>query len=663
MKKLLVGIILFLTTFSTACAVTSATTTTSTTDTTTSSETTQTTTQTTTSNTTTTNTTTTSFLTDTAPVNYEGSYCDELVVDYDYIDNLLASLTLEEKVGQMMQAEKNGVSNNDVTNYNLGSILSGGGSAPSTNDAYNWYLMYKGFQDAARNSSSEIPIIYGLDAVHGNNNVYRATMFPHNIGLGAANDPDLMERIGLITAREIRVTGMNYTFAPMIGVVQDISWGRTYESLSESADLVAGLTGAYIDGLQNYCIGASAKHFVADGGTDGGHDQGNAIMTEEEVRAIHLVPYYDAIEAGVYTIMISYSSINGEKMHASEYWIQDVLKDEMGFDGFVISDYEAIHQLPGDYYAQLVSSINAGVDMLMEPWSWKDAITNIIAAVGAGDISMNRIDDAVRRILIIKYKMGLFSEDFYDESTQTYYRLSYSEGFSTDENKAVAREAVRESLVLLKNENNALPLSKDQDVAVIGEGAVNIGIQCGGWTIGWQGDDNRSLTPGTTILAGMREAVSGTNGTVVQDIYEADTVVVVLSENPYAEYYGDNDTLTLTGPTATSTNADVLEQVLYAKSEGKKVVALILAGRPLILGQYEQFFDAIVMAWLPGTEAGHGIADVLYGDYDFTGKLPVTWPKNSTGIGMNINSVNYNPDVVLYPFGTGLSYKEENPWT
>ncbi len=656
MKKLLVGIILLLTTFSMACSLTTTTTTSTDTSVTTS--------QTTTSTTTTsTSSTTTTFLTDTSTVNYEGSYCDDLVVDYDYIDNLLNSLTLAEKVGQMMQAEKNGVSDSDIRDYNLGSILSGGGSAPSTNDAYNWYLMYKGFQDAARTSSSGIPIIYGLDAVHGDNNVYHATIFPHNIGLGAANDPELMTRIGLVTAREIRVTGMNYTFAPMIGVVQDISWGRTYESMSESADLVAGLAGPYIEGLQSYCIGASAKHFVADGGTDGGHDQGNATLTEEEVRAIHLKPYYDAIEAGVYTIMISYSSINGEKMHASEYWIQEVLKDEMGFDGFVISDYEAIHQLPGDYYDQLVASINAGVDMLMEPWSWKDAITNIIAAVQAGDISINRINDAVRRILIIKYKMGLFSDEFYDESTQTYYRLSYDDAFNTDENKAVAREAVRESLVLLKNDNQALPLSKDENVAVIGEGASNIGILCGGWTISWQGDANRSLTPGTTILAGMREAVSNTTGTIVQDISQADTVVVVLSENPYAEYNGDNDYPTLTGATATSTNSDVLDQVLLAKSAGKKVVALIVAGRPMILGSYLPLFDAIVMAWLPGTEAGHGIADVLYGDYDFTGKLPVTWPLTVAGIGMTINSEVYNPVVILYPFGTGHSYKEETPWT
>lgn len=662
MKKLLLLTLLFITTFVVGCSVTSTTqsiTTTSTSETSSTTTSTSTTGTTQTTSQTSTQTTTTSFLTDTAPVNYEGSYCDDLEVDNDFIDTLLAGLTLEEKVGQMMQAEKNGASANDVRIYNLGSILSGGGSSPSTNDAYHWYLMYKGYQDGARASSSTIPIIYGLDAVHGDNNVYHATIFPHNIGLGAANDPDLMTRIGLITAREIRVTGMNYTFAPMIGVVQDISWGRTYESLSESADLVSALTGPYIEGLQNYCIGASAKHFLADGGTDGGHDQGNAILTEEEVRAIHLLPYYDAIETGVYTIMISYSSINGEKMHASEYWIQEVLKDEMGFEGFVISDYEAIRQLPGSYYDQLVASINAGIDMLMEPWNWKEAIGLIINAVNDGDITVARLNDAVRRILVIKYRMGLFSEEFYDEQTSTYYRLPYDDGFYTEENRNVAREAVRKSLVLLKNENNALPLSKDQDVAVLGEGADNIGLQCGGWTIGWQGDDNAHLTVGTTILDGMREAVSSTSGNVYESRSQADTVVVVLSEKPYAEYYGDNDFPTLTGATAHSGNSALLEQVLYAKSEGKTVIGIIVAGRPLLLESYLPFFDALVMAFLPGSEAGHGIADVLYGDYDFSGKLPVTWPKNVSGIGMTINREDYNPDVVMFEFGYGLSYKEE----
>jgi len=649
MKKLLIFTTLLLFAFTIGCTV-STTTTTATSDTTT------------TTTTTTTSepaTTTTTFNTATSTVNYEGSYCDELVVDYDFIDNLLASLSLEEKVGQMLEAEKNGASTADVTNYNLGSILSGGGSSPSTNDAYHWYLMYKGFQNAARSSSSGIPIIYGLDAVHGDNNVYNATIFPHNIGLGAANDPELMNKIGIVTAREVRVTGMNYTFAPAVSVVQDISWGRTYESFSESTEVVQNLAGSYIQGLQSYCVGATAKHFVADGGTLGGSDQGNAVLTEEQVREIHLAPYYDAIEAGVYTIMVSYSSIDGEKMHQSAYWIQDVLKDEMGFEGFVISDYNAIHQLPGAYYDQLVASINAGIDMLMEPFDWKSAIENIILAVNNGDISMNRINDAVRRILVIKYKMGLFSDDFYNESTGDYYRLTYDGNFYSTENRAVAEEAVRKSLVLLKNENNALPLSKDENVALIGEAADNIGLQCGGWTIGWQGSDDSRLTKGVTLLQGMKAKVGSTAGNVYEDIAQADKVVVVLSEKPYAEYSGDNDYPTLTGSTAHSGNADLLDQVLIAKSLGKTVIGVLYAGRPILLENYLSYFDAFVMAFLPGSEAGSGIADVLYGEYDFTGKLPVTWPLSTAGIGMNINRTDYNSSVVLFPFGYGLSYKEE----
>jgi beta-glucosidase len=452
---------------------------------------------------------------------------------------------------------------------------------------------------------------------------------------------------------------MNYTFAPAVSVVQDISWGRTYESFGESADLVSSLTGPYIEGLQSYCIGASAKHFLADGGTDGGQDQGNATLTEEEVRAIFLKPYYDAIESDVYTIMVSYSSINNQKMHGSEYWIQEVLKDEMGFEGFVISDYEAIHQLSGSYYDQLVQSINAGIDMLMEPFSWKSAIENILLAVQNGDISVARIDDAVRRILVIKYKMGLFSDDFYNDETGEYYRLTYDDNFYTAENRAVAREAVRKSLVLLKNDNFVLPLSKNEDVAVIGNGASSIGIQCGGWTISWQGSDTNHLTSGTTIIDGMRKAVKQSSGTVYDDISKADKVVVVLSETPYAEGQGDNDYPSLTGSTADSGNSALLDEILLAKSLGKTVIGLIVAGRPLILGNYLNYFDALVMAFLPGSEAGLGIADVLYGDYDFQGKLPVTWPLNAEGIGMNINTIPYNPDVVLYSFGYGLTYKEK----
>jgi beta-glucosidase len=608
---------------------------------------------------TTTTTTQKTFNTATAQVTYDGAYCDDLELDEVFVEDLLDSLTLAEKIGQMMQAERNGASLNDVRNYNLGSILSGGGSSPSTNLAYNWYLMVKDFLNASMQSSSGIPLMYGVDAVHGHNNVFGATIFPHNIGLGAANDPDLMYKIGLVTAREVRVTGIQYTFAPAVSLVQNIAWGRTYESMSESADIVSELVSPYIEGLQSYCVAGSAKHFVADGGTTNGSDQGNANLTEAQIRALHLKPYYDAIESGVHTIMISYSSIQGQKMHQSEYWINDVLKTEMGFEGFVISDYNAIQQLQGTYYDKLVTAINAGIDMLMEPFDWKDAITQITTAVQNGDIPMARIDDAVRRILSVKYQIGLFHEDFKNETTGEYYRLTYDDYFYTAENRAVAREAVRKSLVLLKNEGNALPLDKAGTYAVLGEGAKNIGLQSGGWTIGWQGEDKRSLTSGVTIFNGLRNAAASKGGSVIDSVTDADTVIIVFSEKPYAEYYGDNSNPTLTGSTAHAGNVALLDQALEARVAGKKVIGLLLSGRPILLGNYLDYFDAFIACWLPGSEAGNGIADVMFGDYNFTGKLPVTWPKTALGIGMNSNSTVYNPAVVLFPFGFGLSYEEE----
>lgn len=606
-----------------------------------------------------TTTTQKTFRTDTSVVNYEGSYCDDLEVNTEFIETLLSSLSIDELVGQMVQAERNGLSASDAASYNLGSILSGGGSAPASNAPYDWYLMVKNYQDAMMTSSSGIPVIYGVDAVHGHNNVLNATIFPHNIGLGAANDPELMTKIGLITAREIRVTGISYSFAPTVAVVQNIGWGRTYESYSENTDIVSSLSGSYIDGLQSYCVGGSAKHFIGDGATDNGDDQGNALITEEEIRAKYLPPYIEAINSGVHTIMISYSSIFGTKMHSNHYWITDVLKDELEFDGFIISDYDAVKQLPGDYYTQIVTAVNAGIDMLMEPYTWRDTIANLKLAINNGDISLDRVKDAVRRILTIKYKMGLFSDDFYNEETGQYYRVSYEDGFATSENKAVAREAVRKSLVLLKNENNALPLQKNQSIAVYGNGANNIGLQTGGWTISWQGDDDQRLTRGTTIIGGIRQVANVFGGTVSTDPDDANTVIIVLSERPYAEYNGDNLNPTLTGSTADSGNQDAINQAMIAKSLGKTVIGLLLSGRPMLINQALPYFDAFVACWLPGSEAGLGIADVLYGDYNFTGKLPVTWPKYASALGLNSNSLNVDTNLFQFPFGYGLTYKED----
>jgi beta-glucosidase len=568
------------------------------------------------------------------------------------VEELLTNMTLLEKVGQMVQAERGSISPSEVTQYAVGSILSGGGSHPSSydNTVDDWYDMYENYQDAALLSSSGIPIIYGIDAVHGNNNVYGATIFPHNIGLGAANDPDLMYRIGEATAAEIKVTGITWTFAPALSVVQDIRWGRTYEGFSENPLIHSNLTYQTIMGLQSFGVSATAKHFVADGGTAGGTDQGTVYQDEQTVRDIHLVPYYDAIEAGVDTIMISYSSIYGNKMHGSEYWITDILKEEMGFDGFIISDWNAIHQLPGDFKTQVVSSVNAGVDMLMEPYDWKNTISALEEAVNEELITMNRINDAVRRILTVKYNRGLLDDP--------YERLNEDDYFYTVEHQDLAREAVRKSLVLLKNENDVLPLNSSENIYLVGPGADSVGFMSGGWTTYWQGNNSSDIGVGTSIYDAFRKELSLNGASLVSDMNNADIVVVVLTETPYAESGGDNGVLDLVGGNAHPDNADALATAEYAHSQGKTVIGILISGRPLILGDYIDYFDSFIAAWLPGSEGGNGISDVVFGDYDFTGKLSFTWPIDSSQFGYNSNDENYDESSVMYPYGYGLTYND-----
>jgi beta-glucosidase len=568
------------------------------------------------------------------------------------VEELLSEMTLLEKVGQMVQAERGSISPAQVTQYAIGSILSGGGSHPSSydNTVDEWYEMYEDYQDAALLSSSGIPIIYGIDAVHGNNNVYGATIFPHNIGLGAANDPDLMFRIGVATAAEIKVTGITWTFAPALSVVQDIRWGRTYEGFSENPLIHSNLTYETIMGLQSFGVSATAKHFVADGGTAGGTDQGTVFQDEQTIRDIHLVPYYDAIEAGVDTIMISYSSIYGNKMHGSEYWITDILKDEMGFEGFIISDWNAIHQLPGDFKSQVVASVNAGVDMLMEPYDWKNTISALEDAVNEDLISMNRINDAVRRILTVKYNRGLIEDP--------YERLNEEDYFYTVEHQDLAREAVRKSLVLLKNDNDALPLNSTENIYLVGPGADNVGFMSGGWTTYWQGNLSSDIGVGTSIYDAFRNELNSNGASLVTDMDSADIVVVVLTETPYAESGGDNGVLDLIGGNAHPDNADALATAEYAFNQGKTVIGILISGRPLLLGDDIDYFDAFIAAWLPGSEGGNGISDVIFGDYDFTGKLSFTWPIDSSQFGYNSNDENYDESSVMYPFGYGLTYND-----
>jgi beta-glucosidase len=576
-----------------------------------------------------------------------------------YVDHLMASMTIEEKIGQMIQGERASVSPSDIQEYNLGSVLNGGGSIPG-DTVDSWFRMYVLYQLGAKESSSGIPIIFGTDSVHGNNNLLNATLFPHNIGLGAANDPELMRRIGEVVAIETRLTGISWTFAPAVSIAQDARWGRTYESMGENTVLVSGLVASFIEGLQDAGVSGTAKHFIADGGTLGGIDQGNAQLTDQQIRDIHLPPYQEAIDAGVDTIMISYSSVRGTKMHGSYYWIQTVLKDEMGFEGFIISDYDAIHQLPGSHYDQVVDSVNAGIDMLMEPHDWKTAYNDILAGYNNGDITESRIDDAVRRILIVKYKRGLFTEDIFRYQPELLADQAHLD---------VAREAVRKSLVLLQNNNNSLPLVKNQKIAIVGPGADDFGLMFGGWSLGWQGavDPKSGLDAGfgqykkearaTTIYDGFAEALIGSTGTLTTDVSQADTVIVVLAETPYAEYHGDDTNLGITtGRRAHPGNAQAIQIAQNAQAQGKNVVGILLSGRPLLINNILPHFDSFVAAWLPGSEGGHGIADVLFGDYNFTGKTPFVWYFNSTKFGQNSNSTNYNPNDYLFPYGFGLTY-------
>lgn len=560
-------------------------------------------------------------------------------------------LTIQEKAGQMIQAERttnngaSGATASETTYYNLGSILNGGGNTPPVNTVAGWRTLSTTYRNASLNSSSGIPIIYGVDAVHGHNNVMNATIFPHNIGLAAANNPDLMRMIGEVTAYEVAQTGMSMNFSPSIGLIKDKRWGRTYETFGENPDVVKDLIGPYIEGLQMYNVIATAKHFVGDGyttygtGMDGGLDRGNAEINEETLNTL-LSIYQEAIDAGVKSIMVSYSSINGLRMHQHKHLITDVLKGEMGFKGFVIGDYEGTNDVSGQTFEQkIINTVNAGVDMLMEPNRFNLAYEAILSGYQKGQITIDRINDAVSRILTVKYEMGLFDEPDYPTSD-----------LRSVSSLAVARQAVRESLVLLKN-NNVLPFDKNEDILVIGPGSNNIGIQSGGWTISWQGSSGQ-ITEGTTILEAFQEVTEGTIYTSLSDIDKVDAVVVVLAEKPAAEWFGDSDNLALDGKTAYEENVELLNQLA---TTDVPVIAILLSGKPLLMTDYLDNIDAFVMAFLPGTE-GLGITDVLYGDYDFTGKLPYTYPKLLSQVTHTMLDEQYEPTSYLFPYGFGLSY-------
>jgi beta-glucosidase len=562
-------------------------------------------------------------------------------------------LTIEEKIGQMIQAERttnngqSGATAFETTNFNLGSILNGGGNVPPVNTVSAWKTMSTTYRNASLNSSSGIPIIYGVDAVHGHNNLKDATIFPHNIGLAAANNPDLMRMIGEVTAYEVAQTGMSYNFSPSIGLIKDKRWGRTYETMGENPEVALNLIGPYIEGLQTYGIAASAKHFLGDGyttfgtGLNGFLDRGNAVM-DEDLIDLHLSLYQEAIDAGVKSIMISYSSLNGLRMHQHKHLITDVLKGDMGFEGFVISDYEATNDVTGSTFEQkLTNTINAGVDMLMEPNKFDQAYTALLSAYQKGNIEIERINDAVSRILTVKYDIGLFDEQTYPAAD-----------LRSESSLAVARQAVRESLVLLKNDN-VLPFEKSQDLLIIGPGSNDIGVQSGGWTITWQGGTG-DITEGTTILEAFQAVTEGTIYTSLDDLDKVDAVIVVLAEKPAAEMMGDSDDLALNGRTAYQENVDLLNALA---TTDVPVLAIMISGKPLLMTDYIDNIDAFVMAFLPGTE-GLGITDVLYGDYNFKGKLPYTYPRLLSQVADTMLDPNYNPSSYLFPCGFGLTYEE-----
>jgi beta-glucosidase len=529
---------------------------------------------------------------------------------------LLAQMTLEEKIGQMTQADQMFLKDpSDIENYFLGSILSGGDSDPKDgNSREAWTNLATSIQAHAAKTRLRIPLLYGIDAVHGHNNVLGAVIFPHNIGLGATRNAALVEQIGKITAEEVRATNIQWVFAPCVTVPQDIRWGRTYEGFSEDPKLVAELGVAAVRGLQGSGLGdpygvlACAKHYVGDGGTKFGTggfqkkmlDQGDMQVDEATMRRIHLQGYLTTVPAGVGTIMPSYNSWDGVKVSGSKRLLTEILKQEIGFEGFLISDYNAVDQITKDYKTAIGISINAGMDMVMVPEHYREFIKNLKELVQEGKVPVSRIDEAVTRILRVKLAMGLMDP----KPVSTY-------AFGTPEHRAVARQAVRESLVLLKNDNHTLPLKKSARIHITGKNSDDIGNQCGGWTITWQGKSGATTPGGTTILAALRKS----GATVTSEA--ANVGIVVIGETPYAEGPGDRAELSL--------SSEDIAAVKKMKSTGVQVVVIVISGRPLLLDPILDQADAILAAWLPGTE-GEGITDVLFGQYKPVGKLSFTWP-------------------------------------
>ncbi|KAM1999803.1 hypothetical protein EV2_007136 [Malus domestica] len=583
------------------------------------------------------------------------------------IKDLMGRMKLAEKIGQMTQLDRANVTADIMRDFSLGSILSGGGSVPRLQASpQDWIKMFNEFQNGSLSSRLGIPMIYGIDAVHGHNNVYRATIFPHNVGLGATRDPELVKNIGAATALEVRATGINYVFAPCIAVCRDPRWGRCYESYSEDpaiveqmTDIILGLQGEPPAGLRKGVpyvggkdkVAACAKHFVGDGGTVKGINENNTVIDRHGLLSIHMPGYYHSIIKGVSTIMVSYSSVNGKKMHANHELVTKFLKDTLKFRGFVISDWQGVDKITypphSDYPNSVLAGIQAGIDMVMVPFNHTEFIDIVTTHVNNKLIPMSRIDDAVKRILRVKFVMGLFENPLADQS--------FVDKLGSQTHRDLAREAVRKSLVLLKNGENAdspvLPLSKKaKKILVAGTHANNLGYQCGGWSLMWQGLTGNNNTAGTTILSAITAAVDPSTEIMFSENPDADFVksnnfsyaIVAVGEPPYAETNGDSLNLTIAEPgPSTITNV----------CGGVKCVVIVVSGRPVVIEPSVSSIDALVAAWLPGTE-GQGVSDVLFGDYGFTGKLPRTWFKTVDQLPMNVGDAHYDP---LFPFGFGLT--------
>jgi len=593
--------------------------------------------------------------------------------------SVLAKMSLEEKVGQIIQPELKYVTPDDIKRYHIGSVLNGGGTTPNNNKfatVRDWANLAEQFYQASMDESDGrvgIPIIWGSDAVHGNNNVYGSTLFPHNIGLGAARDPELLHRIGKATAMEVAVTGVDWTFGPTVAVVRDVRWGRTYESYSEDPKIVMDYAREMVRGIQGENVApgvyrpknviATAKHFVGDGGTTQGVDRGDTSVSEPALVEIHAAGYISALDGDVLTTMASFNSWNGTKLHGHKYLMTDILKGRMGFDGFVVSDWNGHMQVPGCTVTQCADAINAGLDLVMVPSDWKEMLANTIAAVEQGGIPMARLDDAVTRILRVKLRAGLFDAG----PVLARPHVGDLALLGHAEHRAVAREAVRKSLVLLKNNNAVLPIAPSANILVAGDAADNIGKQAGGWTLSWQGTGNTNADfPGaSSIYDGIKAAAFEAGGVAHLSVdghwndatfangENPDVAVVVYGEDPYAEWHGD-----ITHIEYQHGAKKDLALLKRLKEQGVPVVSVFITGRPLWVNKELNASDAFVVAWLPGSE-GEGVADVLMQtlngevNNDFSGKLSFSWPKSVSQAVLNVGDENYDP---LFPYGYGQSY-------